>query len=326
MESDNDKLATSVLTQIYTDYQREKRYRRYSWWAYILITLFIIWTVISSLLNSPLVGQIGDSPKKNKQEPFVPVVEVMGLIGSDETNYTSMNQLIEKAFAIEEAPGVIIHIDSGGGAPYDCYEVTRKIWELKAKYPEKKIIAQVGSVAASGGYFIASACDKIYASEPSVLGSIGVIMQYLQFNHFLENYNIMPHVLQAGKDKASVHPLKDLTPEGKEEIKEMLDAHHEIFIKTVKRGRGDRLHFDKEDLFTGKVWLGSRSKELGLIDNLGLMHEMVKEEFGDDIKTRVLEIDYSLDFKQLLRKKPKIKIEGPDLHEHTQALYKWNGP
>lgn len=324
MESQNDKLASALLAEVYNDYKREKRYRTYTRWLYVLGFFFIIYLSIQSVNDINFFDELSDNKKVAPKESFVPVIEIFGVIGTEEVNYESVNNLLEESFTLENSPGVILHIDSPGGAPYDCYEITRKIWALKQKYPEKKVIAQVGSVAASGGYYIASAADAIYASEASTVGSIGVVMQYLQFNRFLEKYDIIPHVYQAGKDKVSAHPLKDLTPDGKKELDHLLKEHHEIFINTIKKGRGDKLKPNPSNpLFTGKVWLGTESLELGLIDNLGLFDQMLVSEFGEDIQAHVIEEDFGLDFKKLLSQKRRIQIEGLGLDAKT--LLQWNG-
>lgn len=323
MDSQDDKVATILLTEVYNDYKRDKRNQRLYKWFYILIIVSIIYMSFKSFSQMSFLDELSDARRPLQTENFVPVIEIKGPIGLEDLRYETINHLLEEAFEIEKAPGVILHIESPGGYPYDCYEVTRKIRSLKEKYPNKKVIAQVGSLSASGGYYIASAADKIYASEASLIGSIGVIMQYIQYNKFLEDYNLLPHVFQAGKDKVAIHPLKDLTEEAVLDLQNDLDEHHKIFIDTVRFGRGEKLNEELEPLFTGKVWFGTKAKTLGLIDELGLFDDMLLEEFGDDIEAHVIEEDFGLDLKRLLNQKPRIKIEGPDLNAKT--LLHWNG-
>ena len=323
MESNNEKMASALLAEVYRDYQKDKRRRNFFKWAYFLFVLFIVFMALNTLGKSTIFDDLSDTKKVPQTEQFIPIIEIKDVIGVGDLKYETINHLLEEAFSVEKAPGIILHIESPGGFPYDCYEVTRKIAKLKTQYPEKKVIAQVGSLAASGGYYIASAADKIYASEASTIGSIGVIMTYLQYNRFLEKHDVIPQVHQAGKDKVAVHPLKELTEDALSDLQDNLNQHHQIFIDTVKIGRGDALNQTSEPLFTGKVWLGNKALELGLIDKIGLFDEMLIEEFGEDIEAHVIEEDFGLDFKKLLNQKPHIKIEGPDLNART--LLKWNG-
>lgn len=321
MESENEKIASTVLADVYKDYLKEKRYRTISRFAYLILFIFIFMSILDSFNDSSLLGKSNKSAID--QKPYVPVIEIFGIIDDNSNNHFSVNNLIKEAFETEDSPGLILHIDSPGGLPYECDEIVHQIRTYKEKYPEKKIIAQVSSIAASGGYYIASAADKIYASDLSIVGSIGVVTQFIQYNRLLEEYNIIPRFYHAGKNKVGISPLKEPTPEDEAQLMSRLKFIHEQFIKVVKQGRGDRLKGSDDTLFNADVWFGAESKDLGLIDEIGFFDQMLKAEFGDEIEHKVILEDIELDFKKLLMTAPSLKLEGPDLNAKT--LLQWNG-
>ena len=322
METENEKIASTVLAEVYKDFQRERRYRSMGRWIYFFFFIFIIISLINSINENPLLAS-GGKKAGALEESFVPVIEIFGSIDEKSNNHNSVNKLLEEAFEMKNSPGIILHIDSPGGLPYECLEVVHKIRTLKKKYPEKKLIAQVGSMAASGGYYIAAAADKIYASELSSVGSIGVVTFFTQYNRFLEEYKIIPCFYHAGKNKVGINPFKEPTAEDEAKLQEHLTYIHKNFIQSVKDGRKDRLNADDETLFNADIWFGPESKSLGLIDEIGFFDEMFSAEFGDDIKSKVILEDIELDFKKLLMTAPSLKLEGLDLNAKT--LLQWNG-
>ena len=159
--------------------------------------------------------------------------------------------------------GIILEINSPGGAVVASQEIADAVKSLnKTKY------AVIREVGASGGYWIASATDKIIASPMSITGSIGVIGSYLEFSGLFEKYGIGYERLVSGDKKDIGTPYRDLTSEEKTLMENKLRIVHEYFIKQVAMNR----HMEIEDVrkvATGEFYLGSEAKELGLIDEFG---------------------------------------------------------
>ena len=146
-------------------------------------------------------------------------------------------------------------------------------------------IAFVEDVAASGGYWIASAADEIYADHASIIGSIGVISSGFGCKSCFQDMESR-RVYTAGKSKSMLDPFKKEKAEDVKRLKDILSQLHEVFISHVKGARDGKLSTD-HDLFTGEIWLAARAKELGLIDGIGHVVPVLKERFGE--KTRFKE-------------------------------------
>jgi ClpP class serine protease len=135
-------------------------------------------------------------------------------------------------------------------------------------------------VAASGGYWLASAADEIYAHRTSMVGSIGVISGGFGFTGLLERFGVERRLHTAGENKARLDPFSPEKPEDVEWLKKMHGQLHELFVDWVRQRRGDKLA-DTEELFTGDVWLGGRALELGLIDGIGNLRELIARRYPE---------------------------------------------
>ena len=152
--------------------------------------------------------------------------------------------------------------------------------------PEAPIIAKahyavIGDLCASGGYYIASAADKIYADKASLVGSIGVIMAGFGFVDSIEKLGIERRVSHAGESKAFLDPFSPQKEEHLAHVDILLNDVYQQFIDTVKQGRGDRLS-DDERIFSGLVWTGEQSIKLGLVDALGSAGYVAREIIGEE--------------------------------------------
>jgi protease-4 len=163
-----------------------------------------------------------------------------------------------------------------------------EIRRLRALYEDKKIITVVEDVAASGGYYIAAATDAIYVDKASLVGSIGVRMDSFGFTEAMRKLGVERRVITAGDNKALLDPFLPVDPKQKAAVQSMLGEVHQQFIDAVTLGRGDRLK-PNPDLFTGMVWTGAKSVELGLADALGTVDSVAREVFkAEDV------VDYTL--------------------------------
>ena len=191
------------------------------------------------------------------------VIDVEGVITSADT----LNQQIRKFGDNDDVKAIILHIDSPGGGAASSQEVYNEVVRVR-KEKHKKIIASVESTGASGAYYIASGCDKIYANDASVVGSIGVIMEWTNYGELLHWAKLKNVVLKAGELKDAGDPTRDLTPKEQAYFQTIVDNMHTQFIHDVATGRG--VSDDKiRPIATGQVWTGQQAKQLGLIDKEG---------------------------------------------------------
>jgi protease IV len=222
--------------------------------------------------------QIGKSLAKE----HTAMVKVDGLISA--TSQASADNVItalRNAFEDKKTKGVILRMNTPGGSPVQSRYINREIERLRKKYPKIPLYAVVTDMCASGGYYIASAADKIYADKGSVVGSIGVLMNGFGFVDGMKKLGIERRLLTAGEHKGILDPFSPLQEADKDYIKGLLDEMHQQFIDTVKAGRGDRLHYaEHPELFSGLFWTGQDAKKLGLIDDFGSSSEVARDVIG----------------------------------------------
>ena len=199
------------------------------------------------------------------------IVDVTGVIISpDET----IRQL--KKFADDSSiKAIIIHLNTPGGGAAASEEIYREVRRIRDE-KKKKIVASIETVGASGGYYIASACNKIYADQASIVGSIGVIMEWYNYGDLLHWAKLKEEVIAAGKYKDTGDPTRELTPDERAYLQEMADNMHQQFIEAVASGRGLKVD-DVKTIATGRVWTGTQALPMKLIDALGGFDVAVKE-------------------------------------------------
>jgi protease IV len=183
---------------------------------------------------------------------------------------------LQAAFKSKGTQGVVLKINSPGGSPVQAGEINDEIRRLRGKYPDTPIYAVVEEVCASGAYYVAVATDKIYVDKASLIGSIGVVMDGFGFVGSLEKLGVERRALAAGDNKTFLDPFLPMTEEQRDYALKLLAEIHQQFIAVVKAGRGSRLK-DSPELFSGLVWNGARSVDLGLADALGSVGYVARE-------------------------------------------------
>ena len=218
--------------------------------------------------------------ESDDDEPHTALVNVRGIIadGSDASADRIVSGL-QAAFENEQTKGVILRINSPGGSPVQAAYINDEVARLRGEFPDIPLYAVIADIGASGGYYIAAAADKIYANESSIVGSIGVIMNGFGFVDAMEKLGVERRLLTAGEQKGFLDPFSPTKPTEVEHVKSMLGEIHQQFIDTVRKGRGDRLSSD-EEIFSGLMWTGERSVELGLVDELGSSAYVAREVIG----------------------------------------------
>lgn len=280
------------MTRFKKEAKIEEAKEKKSFWSFIVgffKVLKIIGTVISGVISFlffifflmiiiNMFSGIGELELQIPQGNIL-VVPLNGIIttgnsgslfGESTINSKKIIKLIDKINKKEEIKAVIFEIDSPGGSPVASEEIASAIKQLN-----KTKIAVIREIGASGGYWIASAADKIFASKMSITGSIGVIASRLEFSGLLQNYNITYKRLVAGKYKDAGSQFKEMTDEEQKLFQNILDKLHEYFINTVAENRN--LSIDKvKELATGFVFLGEEAKDLGLIDEIGNRDDAIR--------------------------------------------------
>ena len=195
------------------------------------------------------------------------VVEVSGPI-------MSSKEIVEQLDRVEkndDIKGLILRIDSPGGGVGASQEIYQAVKRIKK---DKKVVATMGGVAASGGYYIAVAADKIVANPGTITGSIGVLMDYTNVQQLLDFIKVHAEILTAGKMKDVGSPLKPLSEEDRKFLEDILQNMHQQFKKAVAEGRGlDEAKIN--ELADGRIFTGQQALDLGLVDQLGNQQDAV---------------------------------------------------
>jgi protease-4 len=220
------------------------------------------------------------SLEKDATEKHTALVELKGVIAPEkDASADNIVSGLRDAFENENTAGVILRINSPGGSPVQSGYINDEIQRLRKEYPDTPFYAVISDICASGGYYVASAADKIYADKASIVGSIGVRMDGFGFVETIEKLGIERRLLTAGEHKGFLDPFQPVKQEDVTQVKKLLDDIHQQFISVVRQGRGDKLT-DDPLLFSGYVWTGEQGIALGLVDELGSSSYVAREVIG----------------------------------------------
>lgn len=205
------------------------------------------------------------------------LVELRGVIAADsKASADNVTTGLQAAFKDSNTQGVVLRINSPGGSPVQAGYINDEIRRLRGQYPNIPLYAVVEDICASGGYYVAAAADRIYVDKASVVGSIGVVMDGFGFTGTMEKLGVERRAITAGENKAFLDPFSPLNPAHKEFAEKMLGEIHQQFISVVRNGRGKRLK-ESPEIFSGLVWVGQKSIELGLADALGSVDSVARD-------------------------------------------------
>src|SRR6266478_6712412 len=240
--------------------------RRRSAWFYIGIitgSLAAVFLLVALMVWGTMRSIGGDGKGLGLGSDTIAVVDITGVILSPEGINTELRKFGDNS----SVKAIILHINSPGGGAAASQEVYNEVLRIR-KEKHKKIIASVESVGASGAYYIASGCDKIYANDASVVGSIGVIMEWTNYGDLLRWAKLKNVIIHAGELKDAGDPSRDMTPKEQAYFQSLVDNMYTQFVHDVATGRhssDDKIR----PLATGQVWTGQQSLPLGLIDKVG---------------------------------------------------------
>ena len=260
----------ALLNQIIIDYMKEqKRKRRWRWLMrviYLLIIAFIAHLIFSS----------GNEDTGSNTKPHVGLVDINGEIADAKTNSDDFAKGVESAYKNSGLKAFIIRINSPGGSPVQAEYMYNTLKYYQGKHPDIKTYAVCVDLCASAAYYIAAAADNIYASQASMVGSIGVLYNGFGFVDVMNKVGVTRRLQTAGVNKGFLDPFSPVSVAQTQKLQTMLDLIHEQFINRVKAGRGSRLHIDN-DTFSGLFWTGEQALTMGLIDGFGSSGQVARD-------------------------------------------------
>jgi len=258
-----EKLALEALRE-------QRRARRWGIFFKLLTFAYLTFFVVLAL-------EWRWSPDTLKGGKHTALVEIAGVIEArGNASADNITAALQSAFKDKNTQGVVLRINSPGGSPVQSGIIYDEIRRLRGLYPDIPLYAVVEDMCASGGYYVAAATDRIYVDKASVIGSIGVLMDGWGFTGTMEKLGVERRLLTAGENKAFMDPFSPENPKHKEFAQGLLDEVHRQFIDVIRKGRGKRLK-ESPELFSGLIWSGAKSIELGLTDGYGSLDFVARE-------------------------------------------------
>lgn len=259
-----EKLALETLAE-------QKRRRRWGIFFKILGFAYLTFLIVALGDWGGAADKLGDGKKHTA------LIQLNGVIKSTgEASAEKITEALQAAFKDRRTQGVILRINSPGGSPVQSGIINDEMRRLRAVYPAIPLYAVVEDVCASGGYYVAAAADKIYVDKASIVGSIGVLMDGFGFTGTMDKLGVERRLLTAGQNKGFLDPFSPQDDHHKQHAQVLLDDIHKQFIEVVRKGRGKRLK-ESPELFSGLMWTGAKSIELGLTDEFGSVEYVAKE-------------------------------------------------
>ncbi len=262
-----EKLATAAL----------KEQRRARLWG-------IFWKLLTFAYVTVIIVMAVDwkEGSDSKGGRHTALVEVKGIIApGNDASAEKVMLALQSAFKDKNTQGVVMRINSPGGSPVQAQNIFDEMKRLRQKYPGTPLYVVVEDLCASGGYYVAAAADKIYVAKGSIVGSIGVRMDNFGVVGLMEKIGVERRLITAGKNKALLDPFLPLEESHRQIALELINEIHGQFVAAVKEGRGKRLK-ETPDMFSGLIWSGAKSVELGLADGFGgvdyVAREVIKAE------------------------------------------------
>lgn len=199
------------------------------------------------------------------------VIELEGVILSPKETVRDL-----KKFADDSSiKAIIIHVNTPGGGAAASEEIYREVRRIRDE-KKKRIVASIETVGASGGYFVASAANKIFANEASIVGSIGVIAEWYNYEELVKWAKLKAITLKAGEFKDTGSGTRDMTPAERQYLQSLIDNMHQQFIHSVAEGRKMKDE-DIRPIADGKVWTGQQALQMKLVDQIGDFQACVKD-------------------------------------------------
>ena len=229
---------------------------------FFVILLFALSVKIAGMI-------IGTEESALSNKEGVGLIEVKGMILDSKETIRQLRYFLKK----ESVKAVVLRVDSPGGIVAPSQEINAEVRKFAAK---KKIIVSMGSLAASGGYYISAPATMIYANPGTITASIGVILKLSNIESLMDKIGIKSHTLKTGKYKDSGSPFREFSAEDRAMLQSVIDNTHEQFVRAVAEGRKLPIE-DVRKIADGRILSGEQAKEHKLVDRLGTLQDAVEE-------------------------------------------------
>lgn len=270
-EWERDLIKEVALAAI-TEQTRARR-----WGIFFKGLLFVYLFAIFAVTIYP---KLGDHHAGSKGDDHTAIIDLLGPIAEDKpANADTIIEGLRDAVEDKHTKGIILHANSPGGSPVQSAYVYDEIRRIKKEHPTLPIFTVVSDICASGCYYIASASDKIFVNQASLVGSIGVLMDGFGFVDVMQKLGVERRLLTAGAHKAMLDPFTPRKENDMSYMQNLLNQVHQQFITAVKNGRGERLK-ETPELFSGLVWSGEEGVKIGLVDDFATQRDVAKNIIG----------------------------------------------
>lgn len=229
--------------------------------AFTLIALTLIFALGTGVSEYEIMGGATEGEQ-------VGVVEVRGLIADSQETIRQLRRFRED----ENIKAIVLRVNSPGGVVGPSQEIFREVQKTRKT---KKVIASMGAVAASGGYYVVASADGIIANPGTITGSIGVIMEYTNFKELLTKIGLSPVVIKSGEFKDTGSPVRDITPQEEKYLEAFVGELHEQFVAAIAEGRQMEIDAVRK-LADGRIYTGADAKTLGLVDRIGNLEDAIE--------------------------------------------------
>src|SRR5690625_282666 len=258
------------------------------------------------------------------------VIQDMGdnpFLSSGLNNYNRLLKVLDHAAEDDSVDGVIINVDSPGGGVVESATIHDKVIEIQEEH-DKPVYVTMGNTADSGGYYVAAPADKIVAHPATITGSIGVIMQAIDFTDLADDLGIDFNTIKSGKHKDIMSSSRKMTDEEKDILQSIIDESYDEFVQIIVDGR-DMSESEVRRLADGRVYTGKQAQENELVDELGSLEDtiaMMEEDYGWD-DSLVVEYEPGFAFDSFLGMRAKsIFGEDQDLFRIQDLIRESNAP
>lgn len=232
-------------------------------------------------------------------------------LGPAGTSSDEIRAKLDQAMKDKTLKGIVVHVNSPGGDVVASDEIYRKLLQVKEE-TKLPLVFSFGSTAASGGYYIATAGDRIFSNPLTLTGSIGVIMSSYNYSELADKVGVKEVIIKSGELKDMGSGMRDMTEEERDVLQTMVDESYDRFVEVIATGR-DMTEDEVRDLADGRVYTGKQAKELNLIDEFGTLEDAIKatEEMADVRNATVVSYSEPFNFSSLFRMTAE-KVSGSE--------------
>ena len=290
-ESNDSHWERKVIENLALEALAEQRRRR-RWGVFFKLLGFGYIALLFALLGD--WGGTADLADGKKHTALIEITGVIQVRGDGSAE--NVIGALQGAFEDKAAAGIILRINSPGGSPVQAGIINDEIRRLRAKHADKPLYVVVEDICASGGYYVAAAADRIYVDKASIVGSIGVLMDGFGFTGAMDKLGVERRLLTAGENKGFLDPFSPQNAQHRAHAQQMLGEIHQQFIDVVRKGRGKRLK-ETPDMYSGLMWTGAKSIELGLADGYGTIESVARDVIkAEDIRDYTIKQNFAEKF------------------------------